>query len=1113
MTHRSIKGRTILFSLLLAGAFGGSGFGVPASSSAKAAKAAKAEAPKWEVGSPPGEAVTVTIETSETTWSSVDVSPDGRMILFDMLGDLYTAPIEGGEARALTSGVEWDFQPRFSPDGKEVAFISDRSGGDNLWIVRVDGSGARAVSQEADELVHNPSWSPDGQYLVAKKDFTSTRSIPAGEIWMFHVGGGGGLQITERPNGKKDQKTMAEPAFSPDGRYIYYSQDTTPGQRWDYNKDSTGQIFVIKRFDRERGETEVITGGPGGAIRPVPSPNGKQLAFVRRLPSLTSALYLRDLATGNERPLFDRLDRDLQETNGSHGNSPGFAWTPDSRSVVFWAGGQFHRHEVETGQTSLIPIHVKTQRSIQPALRFPVQVAPEIVRARMLRWVQNSPVDSRVVFQAFGYLWVADAAGTHRLTSQTDHFEFWPAFSRDGRFVVYTTYDDEALGSVRVVPIDGGSGRIVSPAPGHYVEPQFSPSGDRLVYRKIVGGYLLSPFNAADPGIYVVSREGGPAKLCVRSGESPHFGSSDARLYFTETADETDLLLKSVNLDGLDPRTHLKGTAATEFRVSPDDRWVAFTEGWNAWVAPFTATGRTFEISSESKAVPVRRVSARSGRWLHWSGSSDRIYWAHGPTLYSRDLAGAFPKATHDAVDPPEPVASGQELVVELPADRPAGRIALVGGRVVTMRDARRGLREVIDEGVVLLDGPRIAAVGSADEVAVPADARIIDCSGTTVIPGLVDVHAHGAMAQEGLQPRQNWMQYSNLSFGVTTIHDPSNDTASISSAAELQRSGLIVTPRIFSTGTILYGAHAPGYSVKVDSLEDAEFHVRRMKDVGAISVKSYQLPRRDQRQQLLAAARKLGMMVVPEGGAKFEHNLTEIVDGHTGIEHAIPLRIAYDDVLQLWSRTEVGYTPTLGVAYGGLSGETYWYDRSEVWKNERLMRFVPRSVVEPAAMRRLRAPDGHYNHIDVARFAKRLADRGVSVQIGAHGQREGLASHWEIWMLGQGGFDAWEALRAATIQGAWYVGLDGAIGSIEVGKLADLAIVEGNPLAELKDSQRVSQVVLNGRVYDAATLEQVAPDTVPRRPFYFELPGGDTIHPAAAGWYAGEAERLGWNH
>lgn len=289
----------------------------------------------YKVSEPPGEWQNIEIDTKTTTWSFLDVSPSGQSFIFDMLGDIYSVPITGGDAKALTSGIPWNFQPSYNPAGDKIAFISDRGGADNIWVMDADGSNAQAVSDEEKHLLHNPAWSPDGQWISARKGFVSARSIAAGEIWMYHYSGGQGVQLVERVGDKNAQKTMGEAAYSPDGRYLYFSQDATEGMVWQYNKDSTGEIFVIKRLDLENGEIDVVTGGPGGAIRPVPSPDGKKLAFIKRLSNFKSAIYIKDLESGNEQAVYKHFERDNQETAGSHGNTVAFSWTPDSKDLVF----------------------------------------------------------------------------------------------------------------------------------------------------------------------------------------------------------------------------------------------------------------------------------------------------------------------------------------------------------------------------------------------------------------------------------------------------------------------------------------------------------------------------------------------------------------------------------------------------------------------------------------------------------------------------------------------------------------------------------------------------------------------------------------------------------
>ncbi len=1038
----------------------------------------------WDIEQPEAPGRTQTIDVREGTWMNLDVSPDGTEIAFDLLGDIYVIPIRGGEARALTTSLAWDMQPRYSPDGKWIAFTSDKGGGDNIWVMPADGGEATQVTKEAYRLLTSPAWNPDSDYIVARKHFTSRRSIGSGEMWLYHRTGGKGVQMTQK---KTKQKDEGEPVFSPDGRYLYYSRDVSAGATFQYGKNSAEGIYAIERLDRETGRVIRVAGGPGGAARPTPSPDGKWLAFIRRYEGRTG-LVVKDLASGAERLLLHPIERDLQETWAIHGVYPTFSWTPRSEALVLWSEGTLHRVRLKDGQRTDLPFRVRTKRRMLTPLRHQVDVAPEHVQARMLRWVRVSPDGERAVYSALGKLYIQDlpSGKARRLTKQKDHWELFPSFSSDGRHVVYSTWDDEELGTVRMAPSRGGKGRVITREPGHYIHPVLSPDGSRVVYHRVGGGWLTSPRWTEKKGLYALPvGEKGEETRVSYSGSDPHFGAASDRVYFLDKVsqgDKQERELRSARLDGHELRKHVVSAEAMSFRVSPNDKWVAWQEGYHVWVSPLVSAGRTWRVGPKEKGLPSVRVSKDSGYNMAWSGDSQRLHWNLGPELFTQTLADDFlePGEGEEKKEP----APSQTLGFSFPHDAPRGGMALVGARLVTMEGD-----QVIEDGTLVMKGNRIEAVGPRATTSVPKGYEVVDGKGLTAIPGLIDVHDHGSQSEYGITPERSWKHDAMLAFGVTTIHDPSNHSQSIFAARELIQAGAMFGPRTFSTGTILYGAEG-AFRSRVNSLEDARQHLTRMQAMGAFSVKSYNQPRRNQRQQVLQAARELKMMVVPEGGALFQHNMSMIADGHTGIEHAIPLANAYEDVLQFWAKAEVGYTPTFNVAYGGLGAEYFWYQESDVYKHPRLRRFVPNRVLNARARRPAKAPHHEWNHIDVAKFAKRLIDAGGYVQLGGHGQREGLGTHWEMWALAQGGFTNHEALRSGTMHGAWYLGLDGDLGSLTVGKLADVAVLSGNPLEDIRQSESIRYVIANGRLFDAATMAQIHPNQAPAPSYFFERDG-----------------------
>ena len=1042
---------------------------------------------KWDVATVKGSFKEVDFTTNEGTWMNLDVSGDGKKIIFDMLGDIYTMPVEGGVAKVLREGAAYEVQPRYSSDGKKICFTSDAGGGNNVWSMNADGTDAKQITKENFRLLNNPVWTPDGQYIIARKHFTSTRSLGAGEIWLYHISGGEGLQLTVKKNSQQD---VGEPCVSGDGRYVYYSEDMYPGGMFLYNKDPNKQIYVIKRYDRQTGETEDITGGSGGAVRPQISRNGKILAFVKRVHE-ASVLYLRNMETGEEWPVYDKLSKDQQEAWAIFGVYTNFNWL-DEKHIIIWANGKIMNVDIEKMQAKEIPFTVNAKHKVVDALKFRQEVAPEKFTVKVIRNATTSADEKHVVFNAAGYLWIKDLPnGTPiRLTSSKD-FEFEPSFSVQNDEIVYTCWNDENMGSIWKLNLKDKKPIKLSSEKGIYRTPHFSPDGKYIVYQKESGNDHMGYTFCVNPGIYIMENNPNAKPVLVtKDGENPRFMGSDRIFYQTEEGEGK--AYKSIGIEDKKTVTHFTSKYATSVVPSPDGNWVSFIELFKAYVAIFPKTGKPIDLSANTGALPVTQIAKDAGQNIEWSVDSKKIHWTYSDEYFTDNIKDRFTFLEGSPNKIPAMDSVGVKVGLELMSDKPAGYVVLKGARIISMKGD-----EVIENGTLIIKDNKIEEIGKNDEVKVPANAKVIDCSGKTIMPGMVDVHSHLSTWRVGPSPQKQWSYYANLAYGVTTTHDPSSTSEMVFSQSEMVKAGYMVGPRIFSTGTILYGAEGD-FKAVINSYDDARSAIARTKAFGAFSVKSYNQPRREQRQQVIAAARDLKVMVVPEGGSTFFDNMSEILDGHTGIEHNIPIADLSNDVIKLWSASKTGYTPTLIVSYGAINGEDYWYQKTNVWENKRLLNFFPRSIIDSRSRERTMIPDLEYEWgwMQVSRSCKKLADAGVKVNMGSHGQIQGIGAHWELWMLQMGGMTPLQAIRCATKNGADYIGMGDQIGSLEKGKLADLIVMDKNPLENIRNTESIKYVMVNGRLYDAETMNEIGNYDSKRSKFYWENSKGSGNFP-----------------
>ncbi|WP_417451313.1 amidohydrolase family protein [Kordiimonas sp.] len=1040
----------------------------------------------WDITDTGQPYVDATFILNEGTWMSLDVSPDGQTIVFDLLGDLYLLPAVGGDAVALTSGPAVDRTPSFSPDGKKILYISDTGGVDNVWMMDAEGGGRRQITDETDNLIANPAWSADGNYVIAAVVGGAYSDQKRSTLRIYHVAGGQGRTVVDVPSNGRD---VQEPELSPNGRFLYYTQRLVNHHIY---VDANHVNYAIMQRDLASGETQQLVAGFGGALAPQVSPSGRYVAFVRRVKDKT-VLFTYDLETGIQRPVYDALDRDQQADFYLQGvYFPKFGWFPDEKSIAIWGKGKLYRVDVMTGDAEPIPFRAKATHRITHSPRFAPEVEPEVLTVRSAQSFKVSPDGREAIFHALGYLYKKSLPDglPRRLTDDTA-FEFEPTWSADGKYIAYVTWEDEKGGTLKVMSTEGRRSKTVAVSSGALRSPAFSRDGKRLLFvtddgNKALGGYRTRA------GLFVVdARPGATPKRIGGAATAPQFSSDDRRVYYT-AKDGYDSVLYSVTPGGYDLREHARAETAdrSELTLSPDARWLAFKENQQYYVMPYLETGKPLDVKSMGAGLPVRKLTANSGYNIGWSANTKHLYWTLGDQLY---------QTTPQDEGIPESYA---RLKLVAKADKPEGVVAFTGGQVITMAG-----NTVLEAGTVVVEGGVIKAVGAKADIAIPADAFVVDTTGKTVMPGLIDMHGHiDCCYYGGLMPQKHSSHYAAAAFGVTSNYDPYTSELSAYAATEMQQAGILVGPRFVTTGRVIYGRPGKGDNtfVPIDSYEDALATMQRKRALGGRVIKSYKQPKRRVRQQLVKAGREAGIMVDAEGESHFYYNISQILDGHMALEHNIPVATYYDDIIQLMAHGEVANTPTLNVTFGEIMGENFLYQTMRAWEEQKIQSFVQEATsgysptetpysapVHVRNMTGLHAVDEIYDigFRAVSRSTKKLDDAGVLINAGSHGQVYGLALHWEMWSMAQGGMDNHRILRTATINGALTLGLGDKLGSLEAGKLADIIVLDMDPLEDIQNTNSVRFTMIGGRLYDSASMNEIGNYDRPRTKFYWELP------------------------